>query len=60
MADGNRAWADGKKEVGGRAQMEAEHLYFDVDLQPVCRFTSGVKDVEKYVEYTIPEAAWGW
>lgn len=37
--------------------MEAEHLYFDVDLQPVCRFTSGVKDVEKYVEYTIPEAA---
>lgn len=50
MADGNRALADGKKGVGGRTQMGATHLYFDVDfykLQPVCRFTSGVKAAEE-------------
>lgn len=33
MADGNRASADGKRRVGGGAQMGATHLYFDVDLE---------------------------
>lgn len=41
--------------AGHRWRQSIFILMLTYEMQPVCRFTSGVKDVEKYVEHTFPE-----